>query len=344
MSSEKARRKRPAVSPAPGSPGPSKKKTQDNTSDSERRTAADTDTASLRKIPKAARQTKETSFKPFAISWVCFAAERHFREPAKEMRKNVPFMLLSKPVNRAKFAKVTTAPETLWPYKETDQDARKSMQKQWIVAWCLYKMASDVNVYNANTAEENERRTKSEQAKFLERHAAEFAKLNLTFPSETVGFPFPHLGPLKDTKEGELEVFNRCWEVLQCLASGLFKSTWEKQFGSSKVVNNGTTVNQSNFPPWMRTTSKKAHSGLGTIDSTFETDNLPPINVRLRWIRGPKVLRHEETEEAIEDAESRGIAVPSTEQLLPGDPRLCISGYHFRDKIRRSMGCRDLGH
>jgi hypothetical protein len=76
-------------------------------------------------------------------------------------------------------------------------------------------------------------------------------------------------------------VVNRFWEVLRYLASGFFNSTLEKRFGSSKAVNNGTTVNQSNFPLWMQSTSQKAHPGLGTIDSTFETDNLPPINVRL---------------------------------------------------------------
>lgn len=159
------------------------------------------------------------------------------------------------------------------------------------MAWCLLKMSSNVNVYNTNSADENEKQTKSEQAKFLERHAAEFGK----------------------------------------------------RFGSSKAVNNGTTVYQSNFPPWMQTTDKKVHSGLGPIGSTFETDNLPPINVKLRWIREPWVPRNEGTEEAIQYAITKDIAIPLGDQLLPWDPRLCTKSYQFRDKIRRFMGCRQLG-
>ncbi|KGO49252.1 SNF2-like protein [Penicillium expansum] len=378
MSSEKAKGKRPAISPTPGSPGPSKRTARDDTSDVESIATADTDTASLgSKNPKAARQTKETTFGPvnlggkggnwlkadgqeamlaaylgftntsdlrkFAISWVCLAAERYFREPAKGLRKNVPFQLLSKPVNKNKFADVTTAPETVWSHNETDDDSRKRSQKAWIVAWCLYKMASDVELYNSSTPEENEKRTRSEQKNFLKRHEAEFAKLNLTFPSETMGFPSPNFGPIKDTPETELEVFNRCWEVQRYLASGLFKSTWKKRFASPSAINNGTTVNQSNFPSWMQTPSEKVHSSLDTFGVVFETDKLPPISVTLQWVRGPEAPRHEETERAIQKAVSEGMRIPVTRQILPWDPRLCPDSYQFRDKLRRFLGCRDLG-
>ncbi|KGO67814.1 Glycoside hydrolase/deacetylase, beta/alpha-barrel [Penicillium italicum] len=368
--------KRRAISPAPGSLGTRKKTARDNKSDGESLSAADKDTASLNiKSLKAARQTKETSFRPvdlggkdwlktegqeamlaaylgftnttdlrkFAISWVCLAAEKYFRESAKGMRKDVPFMLLSNPVNKSQFAGVTTAPETVWPYKETDEDAQKNVQKRWIVAWCLFKMASDVDVYNENTLEENERRTKLEQAEFLERHTSEFARLDLTFPSETVGFPSPNLGPLKDTPENELEVFNRCWEVLRYLAFGLFKSNWKKRFGSTNAISNGTTVNQSNFPTWMQTPDKTVQSGLGTIGAALQTDKLSPVKVMLRWIRDARDPRNEETEQAIRDAELRGIPIPTTDQVLPWDPRLCTSACQFRDKIRRFLGCRELG-
>lgn len=93
----------------------------------------------------------------------------------------------------------------------------------------------------------------------------------------------------------------------------------------------------------MQTPGEKVPPGLGTISLTFETDNLPPIEVKLLWIRGPKVRRNEETEEAIGQADLKGIGIPSTEQELPWDPQLCVSGYQFRDKLRRFMGCRELG-
>lgn len=64
----------------------------------------------------------------------------------------------------------------------------------------------------------------------------------------------------KDTPETEVKVSNRCWEVLRYLTSWLFKSTRKKRFGSSNAINNGTQVNQSNFPTWMQTASKKVNS------------------------------------------------------------------------------------
>lgn len=105
----------------------------------------------------------------------------------------------------------------------------------------------------------------------------------------------------------------------------------------STAANNGTTVKRSNFPTWMQTPGEKEAVGL-----KLESDNLAPINVALQWIRGPKVRRNQETEEAIDEAVSKGIEIPRTNQILPCDPRLCISGYQFRDKIKRFMGCRAL--
>lgn len=71
--------------------------------------------------------TNTSELRKFAISWVCLAAEEYFREPAKALRKKVPFMLLSKRNNRVKFEEVATAPDTVWSYKETDQDKQKNL-------------------------------------------------------------------------------------------------------------------------------------------------------------------------------------------------------------------------
>ncbi|KAJ5196517.1 SNF2-like protein [Penicillium cf. viridicatum] len=85
-----------------------------------------------------------------------------------------------------------------------------------------------------------------------------------------------------------------------------------RRYRSSTAVNNGTTVKRSNFPIWMQTPGEKEAAG-----SKLENDNLAPINVALQWIRGPKVRRNQETEEAIDEAVSKGIEIPRTNQILP---------------------------
>lgn len=203
-----------------------------------------------------------SDLRKFSISWVCLAAEQYFRGAARGLRKIGPFQLLSKAANKDRLARVEE-PETAWPYKDTDSDSRKAFQKKWIVAWSLFKMASNVHVYNANTAEENDRRTKSEQAKFVERHASEFEKLNLTFPSETVEFPSPDLGPLKDTNEGELEVFNRCWEVQRYISSGFSGPTGKNALVVPRQSTMELQSTSRTFPLGCKPQAKKYRPALG---------------------------------------------------------------------------------
>ena len=115
-----------------------------------------------------------------------------------------------------------------------------------------------------------------------------------------------------------------------------------RRHDSFTVVNNGTMVNQFNFLKKLPTHGERVFPSPKSFDSQFESDDLAPIHVALQWIRGPRVPRDQETEEAIEEAAAKGIEIPQTNQTLPWDPRICANVYQFRDKIRRLMGCRDV--
>ncbi|KAJ5181185.1 SNF2-like protein [Penicillium cf. griseofulvum] len=179
--------------------------------------------------------TNTSGLRTFAISRVCLAAEKYFRKSAKGMRKNVPFKLLSKATNKNKLANVITEPETTTIYERT----RRSLQR--------------------TTPEENE---------FLQRHASKFAILNLTFSSETVGFPSPNFGPHQDTNEGELEVWPLHWKT----RFGSLTAVNTKRV-SFTAVNYGTTVNWSTCPTWMQTPGEKVDSGLEAAGSTLRPTN-----------------------------------------------------------------------
>ncbi|KAJ9488245.1 hypothetical protein VN97_g5050 [Penicillium thymicola] len=113
-------------------------------------------------------------------------------------------------------------------------------------------MAADIETYNQAAVEASNLKTHQEQKVFLERHKdvarKNGAKLKLKFPKKPVGFPKPSMGPFTHLGENQLEVYNRCWEVLRYLGTGLHRQNWANRFQSIIVINKGQLVNDTHFP------------------------------------------------------------------------------------------------
>jgi hypothetical protein len=93
----------------------------------------------------------------------------------------------------------------------------------------------------------------------------------------------------------------------------------------------------------MQTSAQKVVSGLSRIKEVYASDNLAPIKVEVKWVRGTNVARYMETEAAIEKALEREVALPPSKFRPPWDPRVSARSKQFRDNIRRSLKCQELG-
>lgn len=231
----------------------------------------------------------------------------------------------------------------VWALKEDDSPRMKTMYRAKVVAWCLHRMALDVQELKSANAEENTERTRAEQAEFLTRHERNKIGDDFTFPSKMEAFPCPELGPLVDTGENELESYNRCWEVLRYIAGGFYKQNWKNRFATSEAVNRGTFVNLSHAPSWMQPASQEVHSGLASVSKSFPADSWSPITVHVRWIHRLKDRHYQNTVSALEEAKPRGETIPLTRFKFPWDPRIFNTVQQFRDYIRQSMNCSSLG-
>ncbi|KAJ5426972.1 SNF2-like protein [Penicillium sp. CMV-2018d] len=266
---------------------------------------------------------KTTSeLRQFAISWVCLSAESYFATAAKGLAKKQPLRFLNTISGKRQIEAVKDSPVTAWPYTAEDRMDTQINQRKKIVAWCLVKMVADIETYNQATVEANNLKTHQEQQAFLERHkdvaSKNGTKLELKFPEKPVGFPKPSMGPFTDLGENQLEVYNRCWELLRYLGTGFHRQNWANRFQSITVLNRGRLVNDTNFPSWMREKAPvpKVSSGLGNFRQVFE------------W-HGPTSIANG--------------TVPNRIQILPWDPRACSTGAQFRDEIRRLFNCKKLG-
>lgn len=293
---------------------------------------------------------KTTSdLRQFAISWVCLSAERYFSEAAKGLAKKKPFQFLNTISGKRQIEAVKDSPVTAWPYTAENRTDIQNNQRKKIVAWCLVKMAADIETYNQATVEANNLKTHQEQKAFLERHKdvarKNGTKIELKFPKKPVGFPKPSMGPFTDLGEDQLEVYNRCWEILRYLGTGFHRQNWANRFQSITVINKGRLVNDTNFPSWMREKAPvpKVSSSLGNFGQVFESDSLPPIKVTIQWAPVVNTDGTDQLRLQMEQALREKITVPSRKQILPWDPRACSKDAQFRDEIRKLFNCKELG-
>lgn len=293
---------------------------------------------------------KTTSeLRQFAISWVCLSAERYFAAAAKGLAKKQPFRFLDTIGGRRQIEAVKDSPVTAWPYTAEDRMDTQINQRKKIVAWCLVKMVADIETYNQATVEANNLKTHQEQQAFLERHkdvaSKNGTKLELKFPEKPVGFPKPSMGPFTDLGENQLEVYNRCWELLRYLGTGFHRQNWANRFQSITVINRGRLVNDTNFPSWMmeKAPVPKVSSSLGNFGQVFESGRLPPIKVTIQWDPIVNLDGTDRLQLEMERASRENITVPSRIQILPWDPRACSTDAQFRDEIRKLFNCKELG-
>lgn len=275
-----------------------------------------------------------SDLREFAISWPTLLAEKYFAPAAQRMTKAGAFKFLSNPGLRSEIVAVAvdSSPDLVWPWHSGDPQYHKTIQKRKIVAWTLWNMVLNVKQYKNTRFAENLSRTQIEQAEFLKRHASNRLGRTLSFPETMDNFPCPELGPLTDKGENELESYNRCWEVLRYLGSGFHKGNWKRRFANVGVMKSGRIVDDSHAPSWMQTVTESALP-----------DQSRPIELEIVWVHNEKVAMYHETTLAIEQAESRHVAVPSSQFTFPWDPRVFPDVQQFRDNIRRCLNCEALG-
>lgn len=281
-----------------------------------------------------------SDLRAFAISWPVLLAEKYFLAVSKNMSRPGPFTLLDKPGTLQLIASVVTDPETAWAWGERDTKQRQLSQRKKIAAWCLYMLVQNIEQYKNATDEENLEKSAKEQQDFIERHKDNKMNVTISFPAGVNQFPVPELGPFTDKGEGQLEPYNRCWEILKYLRSGFYRSNWKTRFATLQAVENGTVVSEAHAPSWMQSPANKVVSGLSSIKKVFPNDNFAPINVEVKWVRNAKDM---ETEAAIQKAFDRRVQLPYSKFRLPWDPRALVRSEQFRDGVRRSLNCQELG-
>ncbi|KAJ5559145.1 SNF2-like protein [Penicillium sp. DV-2018c] len=299
------------------------------------------------------RHTSE--LRKFAISWVCLAANKYFSPTAENTSKRGPISLLSDDDARREIAEVQGCPLVAWPYQQHDREHRN-----WkILAWCFLKMAADIRRYNDATDEANDQLTKKERGDFKLRHKDMFSK-GLAFPDETIGFPKPNIGPFEGRGETELEVYNRCWEVMRYLNHGFYEKHWARRFQTAHVVNNGKYASEADCVPWMRglipgilpaeAPSAEVRRQFGVQRGIQDDSEIlywrlgkPYIPVNLIWRFAEPDDGSRPAEQILERAQMKDIPVPPAEQTIPWDPRACKGGAHFRVGIRSLLSCEELG-
>lgn len=102
-------------------------------------------------------------------------------------------------------------------------------------------------------------------------------------------------------------------------------------------------MSEAHAPSWMQVPTRKVVSGLSSVKKVFASDNLPPIEIRLKWIRGEEVSKDQETDLATKQAVKREAHLPPSKSRFTWDPRLFAKSEQFRDSIRRSLNFKELG-
>ncbi|KGO39760.1 hypothetical protein PEX1_053480 [Penicillium expansum] len=185
-------------------------------------------------------------------------------------------------------------------------------------------MVENIEWYKNATDAQNMEKSAQEQQSFIERHQDNKMKVTISFPSGMKRFPAPNLGPFTDKGEGHLEPYNRYWEVMKWLPQNELED-------------------MAHAPSWMQVPTRKVVSGLSSVKKVFASDNLPPIEIRLKWIRGEEVSKDQETDLATKQAVKREAHLPPSKSRFTWDPRLFAKSEQFRDSIRRSLNFKELG-
>ncbi|KAJ5483702.1 hypothetical protein N7530_002948 [Penicillium desertorum] len=238
-------------------------------------------------------------------------------------------------------------------------------------------LVQNVKRYENVTDEENLEKSAKEQQDFIERHKDNKTDVAISFPAGMKRFPEFSAQAAKAHPSKPHLVFElsasfcgigargiRPRFVPLSFAASLRRTTinWDLKrpslwlqveyqgqlepyigAGSYSSVWNGTVVSEAHAPSWMQTSAQKVVSGLSRIKEVYASDNLAPIKVEVKWVRGTNVARYMETRAAIEKALEREVALPPSKFRPPWDPRVSARSKQFRDSIRRSLNCQELG-
>jgi hypothetical protein len=120
---------------------------------------------------------------------------------------------------------------------------------------------------------------------------------------------------------------------------------WEIRL-SQEVVNTPITrIDISHIPSWLIPSNSKSSQELEPIQKTKEVmlaDQLPKLVIPIVWDKKADFDGKDELDEALENAQKKGMDLPDTDQTIAQDPRLSNTVASFKDSIRRQYNCKDL--
>ena len=116
---------------------------------------------------------------------------------------------------------------------------------------------------------------------------------------------------------------------------------WQSRITSGLL--NSKSVDLSHVPIWMRAPQKESElQPVPKSNQVSNADTLPPLKIKIFWDKEAEFEDKDELDDALKLAKAKSITIPSTDQILNTDPRLCKSGEFFRDSIRRQFNCQKL--
>ncbi|KAJ5607955.1 hypothetical protein N7537_004574 [Penicillium hordei] len=201
-----------------------------------------------------------------------------------------------------------------WPIHLVEQDWNSTGH-----IYCLHRPRNSLGI----GGERHETTTivsKEEYYSVVSVHAGDFIECHKNNKTNiAISFPVPEIGPLTNKGEGQLELYNRCWELVKYLRSGFYRSNWKTRFATLHAVENGTVVSEAHASSWMQSSAQKVVSGLSSIKKAFASDKLALINVEVKLVRGIHIASNMETEAAIQKALDREVELPPSEFRLLWD-------------------------
>ncbi|KAJ5619498.1 hypothetical protein N7510_003482 [Penicillium lagena] len=224
-----------------------------------------------------------------------------------------------------------------WDYNEEGEtEERQKQMKTRHLAYHLLNLEGDVQEYRNNTLQHNKDLDAEYRTKFnaLGEPQVPYEEFEIRKPPELFRY---------SEKESRLESINRCYALLQYLKHSVtHPHIWDGRMKSLESIREGVHVHISHVPGWMQVEEDETGLPFPPDDvSDDEVDN-KPLSVRVFWYQDKMLPGHEGLEEAILNGKSRDFKIPSSDQSLSKDPRLCKSGGVFRDMIRKMFNCQEL--
>lgn len=278
-------------------------------------------------------------FRLLILSWPVLKAYLAFEPISKGMNRKTAFRLLHD--DEEQFIAVNA--EEKWPIVDTDSKAIQTNKLHRHITCILLQMEADLRTLRTQNLVYNRENQLDYVRLFTEAYGTGDGRIELTlidlFPSRNgvaLRVNNPRLGPYAG--ESRIEVFNRCWNLLKYFgychrSSGM----WPKK------VTQSCDIDRSYAPDWLLPPKEiERPDSLQKAPAIVAADVLDPLPINIIWKKDLAFDEKDELDGALTTAESKGIPIPNTSQIIKQDPRLSSSLNSFKDSIRRQYNCQEL--